>query len=250
MYGVYIVDDEKLMVENIISSVSWAENGFEIIGHNIHPKKAVAEILSLKPHLVFCDLKMPDLDGIGLIKKIREEGQDCEFVMLSAFGEFEASRSFYRLDGFDYLLKPLKQQEAELILEKLSRKISAKENMRPSTAFKQSNTRAFDEMIEYITENIRKKYTLDKLSRQFGISPSHICGLFSKYYQSTLTIFLTNLRMKEAARLISETDKAFKEIAPDCGYSDYFYFYRVFKAYWGLSPTDYRQKYGVLPNEQ
>ncbi len=245
LYGVYIIDDEKLMVENIISSISWAENGFEVIGHNIHPQKAVLEILALKPHLVFCDLKMPDMDGIELIKKIRDAELDCEFIMLSAFGEFEASRSFYRLNGFDYLLKPLKQQEAELVLERLSREISAKEHMTPSTVFKQSNTKAFDELIAYITENISKKYTLEKLSKQFGISQSHICRLFSKYYQSTLTIFLTNLRMKEAGRLIAQTDMAFKEIALDCGYPDYFYFYRVFKGYWGISPTDYRQINGV-----
>ncbi len=242
MYGVYIVDDESLMVENIINNISWAENGFEVIGWNTHPAKGISEILTKKPHLVFCDLKMPEMDGISLIKRLRDEGLDCEFVMLSAFGEFEASRSFYRLDGFDYLLKPLKQQEAAMVLERLSRKISAKKNMNPTITFKPSNTKAFDDMIEYITQNYSKKHTLEKLSTQFGISQSHICGMFSKYYHSTLTIFLTNLRMNEAARLTRETDMAFKEIALVCGYTDYFYFYRVFKGYWNQSPTEYREK--------
>ncbi len=241
MYGVYIVDDERLMVTSITGAVSWAENGFEVIGSNTNPQTAIAEITALRPHLVFCDLRMPGMDGIALIKKLREDGVDCEFIMLSAFGEFEASRSFFLMEGFDYLLKPLTRQDAEIALERLSRKISAKENLKPSTAFKQTNTKAFDEMVAYITKNFNKKYSLEKLGAQFNISPNYICALFSKHYQSSLTVFLTNLRMKEAARLIAETDMTFKQIAVECGYADYFYFCKVFKGYYNASPTEYRQ---------
>ncbi len=242
MYGVYIVDDEWLIVENLINYIPWNENGFEVIGSSVNPVKAISEILEKKPQLIFCDLKMPSLDGITLLKKVRHEGLDCEFVMLSAFGEFEASRSFYRLDGFDYLLKPLNGQEAEILLERLSRKISLKTPQKPVSTLGHTNVPAFDEIIEYITKNCDKKHTLEKLSTKFNISQSHICGLFSKYYGSSFTVFLTNIRMKEAARLIIETETAFKEIAIQCGYSDYFYFYRVFKGYFGISPTEYQQR--------
>ncbi len=239
MYGVYIVDDEYMIVENLINYIPWSENGFEVIGSNTNPVIAFSEIIEKKPQLIFCDLKMPGMDGISLMQKIRAEGLTCEFVMLSAFGEFEASRNFYRLDGFDYLLKPLNGQEAEILLERLSRKISAKALPKPIEAGL-TNVPAFDEMIAYITKHCGKKYTLEKLATQFSISPSHICGLFSKHYDSSLTVFLTNIRMKEAARLIVGTELAFKEIAIECGYSDYFYFFRVFKGYWGISPTEYR----------
>ncbi len=242
MYGVYIVDDEPLMLNSIINAIAWQENGFEVIGSNTNPRVAASEIIAMKPQLVFCDLKMPDMDGISLIKHLRDQGIASEFVMLSAYGEFEASRSFFLLDGFDYLLKPLRRQEAEIVLERLSRRLTENENMKPSTTFKQTNTKAFDDMVDYISQNFQKKFTLEKLSAQFNISPSYICSLFSKHYQSSLTVFLTTLRMKEAARLITETDMAFKEVAVICGYSDYFYFCRVFKGYHGVSPTEHRQR--------
>lgn len=242
MHKVYIVDDEPLMIESIIATVSWPENGFEVVGSATNPELAVAEICDIKPELVFCDLKMPGMDGIALMKLLREKNIDCEFIMLSAFGEFEASRKFFLMDGFDYLLKPLEAQEAELVLERVSRRLAEKDHLTPSTAFVPTQTDVFDELISYVTENFCKKHTLASLSARFNISSSYICSLFSKHYGSTLTIFLTDLRMRAAAKMLCESGAALKEIAVDCGYSDYFYFCRVFKSHFGVSPTEYRQK--------
>ncbi len=242
MYGVYIVDDEGLMIKCVMQTISWGENGFEVVGSSTSPVQAIEEIKQKQPHLVFCDLKMPSMDGISMIKACREAHIDTEFIMLSAFGEFEASRSFFVLGGFDYLLKPLQSQEAELVLERLARKLADKYDLHPSTDFAPTGTMAFDELIKYISFNFQKKHSLQALSRRFNLSEKYICNLFSKHYQSTLTMFLTNLRMREAAGMIISTGKPLKEIAICCGYSDYFYFCRIFKNYFGESPTEYRQR--------
>ncbi len=242
MYGVYIVDDEGLMIKNVMQTISWGENGFEVIGSSTNPVHALEQIKQNRPHLVFCDLRMPTMDGVSLIKACRENGLDTEFIMLSAFGEFEASRRFFVMGGFDYLLKPLQPQEAEITLERLSRKLADKYDLHPTTDFAPTGTIAFDELIQYITNNFQKKHTLQALARQFNLSEKYICNLFSKHYQSTLTMFLTNIRMSEASRLISGTEKSLKEIAISCGYSDYFYFCRIFKNYFSESPTEYRQR--------
>ena len=243
MYGVYIVDDEGLMIKSVMQTITWGENGFTVIGSSTNPQQAISDIQRLKPDLVFCDLKMPAIDGLSLIKNCKQLQLKCEFIMLSAFADFEASRKFFLMEGFDYLLKPLQQQEAELVLERLSRKLAAKNNLTPSTTFAATNTKAFDDLITYISQNFAKKYTLQSLSKQFNLSENYICNLFAKHYQSTLTIFLTNIRMQEATRLITSTDKALKEIAILCGYADYFYFCRIFKGHFNCSPTQYRQTY-------
>ena len=241
MYGVYLVDDEKLMIDSVITAISWPEYGFEVIGANDDPVMAAAEIISLKPDLVICDLKMPRLDGIGLIKTLKDASMNCEFIMLSAFGEFEASRDFFLMGGADYLLKPLDPQEAALVLEKLSRKLAEKNHLSPRTTPVATQTKAFDELVEYISGHFDEKHTLDSLSKQFNISPNYICNLFSKHYDSTLTIFLTSIRMREASKLLKETDTPLKDIAVRCGYQDYFYFSRMFKSYFGIPPTEYRE---------
>lgn len=79
-----------------------------------------------KPDVVFSDLKMPGFDGIELITRAKEKGVDAEFIILSAFKEFEACRKLYRMGGFDYIFKPLNQDDAALVLEKLIRKLAIK----------------------------------------------------------------------------------------------------------------------------
>ena len=53
MYGIYIVDDEKLVVNDLINSIPWFENGFEVVGSHTNAISAIAEITDKKPDVVF-----------------------------------------------------------------------------------------------------------------------------------------------------------------------------------------------------
>ena len=245
MYGVYIVDDERLVIKDLMDDIPWLENGFEVVGFNTSPKRAIDEIIKLKPDVVFCDLRMPGPnDGIDLIRLIKESGTDTEFIMLSAFAEFEASRDFFTMGGIDYLIKPLEYDNATLVLEKASRIITGKHRKTPSVKFVPSQTESFDNLVAYVVENFNKKITLIDLSHKFNISQTYICDLFAKHYNSTLKMFITNLRMKEAERLILETSAPIKEISNFCGYQNYNYFCKVFKEHFFKSPTEFREEKG------
>jgi YesN/AraC family two-component response regulator len=241
MYSVYIVDDEKLVVDDLLNSIPWLENGFEVIGYGTNVQTALLEITQKKPDVVFTDLKMPKFDGIELIKRLKKTGVEAEFIMLSAYQEFEACRSLLLMDGFDYRSKPLEQDAAALVLESLSRKLAKKRNQTPTVQFVPSQSLNFDDLVKYVTDNFHQKHTLKDLSDRFKINQSYICNLFAKHYESTLTMFITNLRMAEAKRLILNSDTQLKEISLYCGYHDYHNFCRVFKTHFGKAPSLYRE---------
>ena len=241
MYRVYIVDDEKLVVNDLVDSIPWLENGFEIAGYNTNAITAISEITDKRPDIVFTDLKMPACDGIELIRRVKENEVDTEFIILSAHEDFKASRDFFLMGGIDYILKPLDQNNAALTLEKLSRKLASKHNQTPTVQFVPSQSESFDDMVTYVTAHFNKKHTLKDLAGRFSLSQTYICDLFAKHYESTLIIFVTNLRMKEASRLILETDTPLKEIAIYCGYPKYHHFCKVFKTHYGKSPSQYRE---------
>ena len=212
-----------------------------MVGCNSNPAAAIEQIAVLCPDVVFSDLKMPAMDGIEMIRQLKEMELGCEFVMLSAFGTFEDSRAFFLLEGFDYILKPLQQAEIQIVLERLAARLAKKKGQ---TALPEvAATPAFAELIVYVSANFNNKLTLEKLGKRFNLSANYICNLFAKHYNSTLTRFITELRMKEAVRLMKETKKAYKEIAIDCGYTDYYYFCKVFKEYYGTSPTQYKAEH-------
>jgi YesN/AraC family two-component response regulator len=245
MYGIYLVDDEMTIIEKLLSSIPWLEHGFEVIGYTTNSETAYTEIMNKTPDVVFSDLRMPvENDGIALLKRLVESKLDTEFIILTAYPDFKALYDFMHMDGFDYLLKPLEQEAAALVLEKLSRKLARKHCQTPSVQFVPSQSKGFDDLVKHVIANFNKKITLQELSEQFNLSKNYICNLFSKHYDSTLSMFVTELRMKEASRLILGNNVPLKEIAIHCGYSDYHSFCKAFKQYYGKPPSVYKETGG------
>lgn len=238
MWKVFLVDDEEIILNQIEQTVPWMDNGFEVIGMDTNPVRAVSKVLELKPDVIISDLRMPQLDGHTFMRTVREEGLDVEFVMLSAYGTFEDARTFFQQEGFDYLLKPLQILEVQLVLEKLAKKLAKKKPFEEATDDVGINP-AFSELIEYVRNHFAEKFTLDQLAKQFGLSAGYICNLFAKSYDTTLTCFVTKLRMEHAAELMKDKNCSLKNVAIDCGYTDYFYFNKVFKGYYGVAPSQY-----------
>ena len=241
MYQVFLVDDDELILKEITEAVPWMDNGFEVVGFDSNSKKAVERIQALKPDVVFCDLKMPTMDGHYFMKEIRERGLEIEFVMLSAFGTFEDARIFFKQDGFDYLLKPVQLEEVQLVLEKLANKLANKKPQVKRDEDEKMNE-SFVELVSHLKMHYSDKFTLERLGKQFALSPGYICNLFSKYYNTTLTCFITEIRMQNAVKLMKESNNNLKLIALECGYSDYYYFNKVFRAHFGMAPSQYQKE--------
>lgn len=239
MYGVYLVDDDTLILEELVSIVPWMDNGFGVIGSQTDPEKAYEEILVLKPEAVFCDLKMPGMDGNELINRLKNAGCQAEFVMLSAYDAYDDVRAFYRGAGYDYILKPVDLDDMQMVLEGLGAKLSERYPAQPDSL--STNNEAFNGLVAYVDEHYGEKITLESLSAQFGFSRNYICELFAKYYNMSLTHYITDIRMKAAARMLKDNKHPVKDVAISCGYANPAYFYRVFKAYYGKAVGDYRE---------
>lgn len=237
MWKVFLIDDEEIILNQIEQTIPWMDNGFEVIGKDTNPDRAISRVLELKPDVIISDLKMPQLDGHTFMRTVREAGLDTEFVMLSAYGTFEDARTFFQQEGFDYLLKPLQIQEVQLVLEKLAKKLTQKKPFEDVAEL--GINPAFSELIEYVSNHFTEKFTLDQLARQFGLSAGYICNLFAKNYNTTLTCFITKVRMEHAVELMKDRNCSLKAVAVECGYKDYFYFNKVFKGYYGVAPSQY-----------
>ena len=238
MYKVYLVDDDNIILEELESRVPWMENGFEVAGCSTDPKKAIEEVCSLLPDVVICDLRMPEMDGNEMIGEIRQRGISCEFVMLSAYDEYDDVRTFFKQSGYDYILKPINDEEIRMLLEKLYVKISAgqpEESLPGGT-----ENPVFNGLIRYIDEHFTEKLTLEQLAENYGFSRNYICHLFKKHFDTTCSIYLTKKRMLRAKELLTDKTLSVKEIAYDLGYADYHHFYRTFKNYYGYSPKESR----------
>ena len=96
---------------------------------------------------------------------------------------------------------------------------------------------------DFIDDNYMKQDTnAGNIADKFGISGSYIGMLFKEQHKTTITKYITQLRIKKAAELLSETKLQIQVITKKVGYSDQNYFARIFKKQTGLSPGEYRNK--------
>jgi DNA-binding NtrC family response regulator len=80
--------------------------------------KALGKVESFAPHLILTDLKMPGMDGIELIKRVRAMDTPATFVVMTAFGAVDSAIEAMRAGAFEYLTKPLNFDELVLVIDR------------------------------------------------------------------------------------------------------------------------------------
>ena len=247
MRAIYLVDDDKHTLDQFWERRRlFFESGFEIIGAETNSLTALEEIQTKRPDAVISDLKMPELSGIELLERLSVDVFRPLFVIISGYNDHKDVRKLFMTHGFDYLVKPVADRDLVDLLNRLADKIDYKVPI----IEKQTSSQKLDEILHYMKEYSHMNHTLDTISKRFSISSNTICSLFQRHLQTTFSTRLNALRMEHAKNLLRETSKQIKEIAINCGYSDYFYFCRVFQKANGMSPTSYREMSRGAPHDE
>ncbi|WP_141505177.1 AraC family transcriptional regulator [Paenibacillus luteus] len=95
--------------------------------------------------------------------------------------------------------------------------------------------------IRYMDAHYQEGLTLELIAETLNYSPRHLSMRFKEQTGESPIHYLIQVRVREAARLLLGTDAALQEIAQTVGYSDVYYFSRIFKKYTGLSPVRFQK---------
>jgi two-component system response regulator PilR (NtrC family) len=106
---ILVVDDEQSMLEFLEYVLK--KEGYEVSSVQESPK--ALELLSEKPgfDLIISDLRMPDLDGLGLLKGSHEIDPEVPFIFMTAYASSETAIEALKLGAFDYITKPFQVEE-------------------------------------------------------------------------------------------------------------------------------------------
>ena len=131
MKQVLIVDDDTIIRITLRSLIDWNALGYCIAADAINGQQALDYIRNNPVDLVITDMKMPVMDGIGLLKELNKEQPVPEVLVLSGYDDFNLVRDSFRYGACDYILKEGLTQEALIsVLERLDRKNPAEVNGR------------------------------------------------------------------------------------------------------------------------
>ncbi len=99
------------------------------------------------------------------------------------------------------------------------------------------------EIINYVEANYTQKLTLRMVADVFGMNESYLSRMFKNQTGKNLIYFINEKKMNKARELLKDPDMMVKEAAFAVGYDDQFYFNKLFKRFFGVSPTEYRRRF-------
>ncbi|MGE5841815.1 MAG: response regulator [Deltaproteobacteria bacterium] len=186
---VLIADDEEdirdllgLLLEDLGFEVIKAEDG----------NHALVLFREARPSIVLTDIKMPGMDGIQVLKKLKAENPETEVIMISGHGDMNLAIESLKYEAADFITKPIDDALLTHALQKAQEKISLKRELRAYTENLENLVREksaklqrfFDEVPCYVTVQDRDLNIIEanrKFKEDFGFTPGKPC--FEAYKQ-------------------------------------------------------------------
>ena len=103
--SVMIVEDEKLILEDLLTIVPWEALGFKVVATAINGEIGLRMFEKYNPQLILTDIKMPVFDGLAMMKSIKQFNPSVHFMIISSYSDFEYAQIALRLGATDYILK-------------------------------------------------------------------------------------------------------------------------------------------------
>lgn len=245
MYTVTLIDDEYWALKGIANSYAWEKHGFRVVNQFTNPLEALEKLTREATDVVITDVCMDALNGLEVISTLRSEGCIKEFIVVSGYDRFDFAQKSLRLGVFDYLLKPIKRSDMEVMMEKLYRRLQERDdagaNEPPPDPAPPVMHVSLNNILSYIQAHYEESLSLRQIAEEHFLSETYVCDLFRKHLGKTFSQYLQELRMERACALLLSTPHTVSEIAGRVGYADVGYFCRVFRRCYACSPAQYRR---------
>lgn len=142
MKSVLVIDDDPLIRKTLSSYLS--KKGFEALVAE-DGEEGIQKYEEHIPDLVILDIRLPDVDGLEVLGRIREKDPNASIIIMTAYDDMKTTIEAIKLGAFEYLVKPLDYVELELTIDK---------------AFQ---IRSLEDKVSYLLEEKQKEYTIDNI---------------------------------------------------------------------------------------
>jgi len=142
MRSILIIEDDALVRKTLASQLG--KKGFDVSVAETG-EDGVRLFGEISPDIVLLDVRLPDIDGLEVLRKIKERNRRAIILIMTAFDDMKTTVEAIKLGAFEYLVKPLNATELDLTIDK---------------AFQ---VRALEEKVNYLVEEKKKEYTIDNL---------------------------------------------------------------------------------------
>jgi DNA-binding response OmpR family regulator len=249
---VVVVEDDDEIRNYLIAEL---DSTYRVISFN-NGLEALPNILREIPSLVISDVMMPQMDGNTLCAKIKSNvnTNHVPVILLTA-----KTRDEDRLESLEtgadlYFTKPFNM---DIVRRSIANLISSRRLMENKFAGKQDHSDQIDDIeIESADDKLLNRIlavvnanlsnsdlNIDMICTEVGISRVHLHRKMKELTNQTPHDFIRNLRLKQAARLLSRKGQNITEVMYRCGFNSTTSFSTMFKKMYGLSPREYMKEH-------
>ena len=214
-------------------------------------RKAIEE----NPNLIISDIMMPEMDGLTLCRKIKQNVNlnHIPVILLTAKTREEDNLEGLNTGADAYIMKPFNieilQKTVENLIntrQQLRKVFTGQQNLENKVQkleVKSPDEKLMERIMKVINENIgNPNLTIETITTEVGISRVHLHRKLKELTNQTTRDFIRNIRLKEAARLLSEKQHTISEIAMLTGFTDPNNFSTTFKELYGMPPSMYMKE--------
>lgn len=247
---ILIVDDQE-EIRKLITEVLSGE-GYRMFSAS-NGKEALDAVHNHIPDLIICDIIMPEMDGITLLKILKEtnDTRHIPVILLSSKSDIENQIIGLETGANIFISKPFHPKHLKAAVKRvLGNNSIIKAFADTPQAYKEKynnqlinkgDKELIDRIIELLQENSGdESYNQDSLADDLLISRVQLYRKMKQITQKTPGDFIRNFRIKQAERMLITTDKTVQEIMNECGFRNKAYFYREFAKIHNCSPKDFR----------
>lgn len=206
------------------------------------------------PDLVLCDIVMPELDGLGLIDKIRSDERTAHLPIVSVSAKLSIEDRIEAVEhGADaYITKPFNPRHVLATIEQLLNKRtimkeyfnSARSDVtvREGVTLHHEDERLLEDIVGFIEKNIDdESLNPTSISDFIGMGKTSLYEKLKELTGKTPGEYIRMVRLDHASKLLKTTQLTVQEVMYKSGFSSKSYFYKEFAARFGSSPKEYRK---------
>lgn len=272
MVKVMIIDDEEIIREGLKKTIDWESMGCSIEGEAEDGESGLRAARSIKPDLIFTDIRMPGLDGLQMIARLRELKVACKVIILTGFRDFEYAQEAIKQGAYRFLLKPVRTEDLRQAISEAVKEIKSvrskdeihnnlEKRIKEYYGIEQTETETpaarekgedassnpkylVGRALAYIKANYASNLNLKTVSDEIYVSTWYLSKLLKKETGDNFINILNQIRVENAKKLLHDPKYKIYEIASAVGFTDVPYFTKTFKKVTGFTPMDYKNNKG------
>jgi len=241
--SVLIIDDEIRLLKSLSILL---EEHFRVYTAS-SGKEGLFIVKNSPLSIVLLDLNMPEMNGVEVLKKIREISSDLKVIIITGGKEDDWTVKCENMHIQGYMEKPF---QFEHLLEELNYLVDTDNSALPGSSCGKNKeprntvtSEAVQKILNYVEKNWQENISREEIATRLGITPEHLSRSFHEQFGLPLIEYINRCKIdKSREYLLKNSHLKIGEVAAYAGIPDVDYFCRLFKKHTGLTPGEFRKK--------